>query len=181
MLIWISLVSIVTSPFSFLNLLIWVLFFMGLAKVLSWLSLCSEAVSCFTDVFLSLFHLFLLWLFKLFPFLLTSCIICSFSSCSLCKFRLFNWEFTFSLRYIQFSWVQSLSRVWLFVTPWIEGRQTSLSISNSQSLCKLRSNESVMPSNHLILCHPLLLQPSNCPSIWVFSIVSVLLIRWPKY
>ena len=75
MLIWISLVSIVTSPFSSLNLLIWVLFFMGLAKVLSWLCLCSEAVSCFIDVFLSLFHLFLPWLFKLFPFLLTSCII----------------------------------------------------------------------------------------------------------
>ena len=67
------------------------------------------------------------------------------------------------------------------MTPWIEASQTSLSISNSQSLCKLRSIESVMPSNHLILCHPLLLQPSNFPSIRVFSIVSVLRIRGPKY
>ena len=68
-----------------------------------------------------------------------------------------------------FSSVQSLSRVWLFATPWTAARQASLSITNSQSLLKLMSLESVMPSNHLILCHPLLLLPSILPSIRVFS------------
>ena len=76
--------------------------------------------------------------------------------------------------------VQSFSRVWLFVTPWSAARQASLSITNSRSLPKLMSIESVMPSNHLILCHPLLL-PSIFPSIRVFSNESVLRIRWPKY
>ena len=65
--------------------------------------------------------------------------------------------------------VQSLSRVWLFATPWTAAHQASLSITNSQSLFKLMSMESVMPSNHLILCHPLLLLPSIFPSIRVFS------------
>ena len=74
-----------------------------------------------------------------------------------------------------------LSCIWLFVTPWIAARQASLSITNSQSLLKLMSMESVMPSNHLILCHPLLLLPSIFPSIRVFSKESVLHIRWPKY
>ena len=69
----------------------------------------------------------------------------------------------------QFSSVQSLSRVQLFVIPWTAARQASLSITNSQSLLKLMSIESVMPSNHLILCHPLLLLPSVFPSIRVFS------------
>ena len=82
---------------------------------------------------------------------------------------------------VQFSSVQSLSRVWLFVTPWSAAHQASLSITNSQSLLKLMSTESVMPSNHLILCHPLLLPPSVFPSIRVFSNESVLWIRWPKY
>ena len=77
--------------------------------------------------------------------------------------------------------VPSLSRVWLFVTPWTTAHQASLSITNSQSLLKLMSIESVMPSNHLILCHPLLLQSSIFPSIRVFSNESVLRIRWPKY
>ena len=81
----------------------------------------------------------------------------------------------------QFSSVQSLSSVWLFVTPWTTARQASLSITNSRSLPKLMSIESVMPSNHLILCHPLLLLPSIFPSIRVFSNESALLIRWPKY
>ena len=81
---------------------------------------------------------------------------------------------------IQFSSVQLLSRVQLFVTPWIAAHQASLSITNSQSLLKLMSIESVMPSNHLILCHPLLL-PSILPSIRVFSSESVLRIRWPEY
>ena len=77
--------------------------------------------------------------------------------------------------------VQSLSRVQLFVTPWTAARQASLSITNSRSLLKLMSFTSVMPSNHLILCRPLLLLPSVFPSIEVFSNESVLHIRWPKY
>ena len=77
--------------------------------------------------------------------------------------------------------VQLLSHVRLFATPWTAARQASLSITNSQSLLKLMSIESVMPSNHLILCHPLLLLPSIFPSIRVFSNESVLRIRWPKY
>ena len=79
------------------------------------------------------------------------------------------------------SLVQSLSHVQLFATPWTTARQTSLTITNTQSLLKLMSIESVMPSNHLILCHPLLLLPSIFPSIRVFSNGSVLCIRWPKY
>ena len=77
--------------------------------------------------------------------------------------------------------VQSLSRVQFFVTPWTVACQASLSITNSQSLLKLMSIESVMSSNHLILCCPLLLPPSIFPSIRVFSIESGLRIRWPKY
>ena len=83
--------------------------------------------------------------------------------------------------YIQFSSVQSLSRVQLFVTPWIAARQASLSIVNSQSSLKLTSIESVMPSSHLILCRPLLFLPPIPPSIRVFSNESTLLMRWPKY
>ena len=83
--------------------------------------------------------------------------------------------------FLKFSSVQSLSCVWLFVTPWIAALQAALSITNSQSLLKLMSIESVMPSSHLILCHPLLLLPSIFPSIRVFSNVSALHIRWPKY
>ena len=80
-----------------------------------------------------------------------------------------------------FSSVQSLSRVWLFATSWTAARQASLSITNSQSSLKLMSVELVMPSNHLILCHPLLLLPSVFPSNKVFSNESVLRIRWAKY
>ena len=76
---------------------------------------------------------------------------------------------------------QSLSHVQLFVTPWTTARQASLSITNFWSFPKLMSIESVMPSNHLILCHPLLLLPSIFPSIRVFSNESALHIRWPKY
>ena len=76
--------------------------------------------------------------------------------------------------------VQSLSHVWLFATPWITACQASLSITNSWSLLKLMSIELVMPSNHLILCHPLLLLPSVFPSIRVFSNESALRIRRPK-
>ena len=82
---------------------------------------------------------------------------------------------------LQFSSVQLLSRVQLFVIPWIAALQASLSITNSQSLVKLMSIKSVMPSNRLILCCPLLLLPSIFPSIWVFSNKSVLHISWPKY
>ena len=77
--------------------------------------------------------------------------------------------------------MQSLSRVRLFVTPWTAAHQASLSIANSLSLLKLMSMESVMPSNHLILCRPLLLLTSIFPSIRVFSNESVLHFRWPKY
>ena len=77
--------------------------------------------------------------------------------------------------------VQSLSHVQLFVTPWIVALQASVSITNSWSLLKLMSIELVMPSNHLILCRPLLLSPSIFPSIRVFSNESVLRSRWPKY
>ena len=76
--------------------------------------------------------------------------------------------------------MQLLSCVWLFVTPWSAACQASLSITNSRSLLKLMSIESVMPSNHLILCPPLLLLPSIFPSIRVFSSESALRIRWPK-
>ena len=91
---------------------------------------------------------------------------------------LIQWMTT--LLQIQFNSVQSLSRVQLFVTPWTTAHQASLSITNSQSLPKPMSIESVMPSSHLILCHPLLLPPI-LPSIGVFSNKSVLHIRWPKY
>ena len=77
--------------------------------------------------------------------------------------------------------VQSLSCVWLFATPWAAARQAPLSVTNCQSLPKPMSIESMMPSNHLILCHPLLLLPSIFPSIRVFSNESALRIRWPKY
>ena len=80
-----------------------------------------------------------------------------------------------------FGSIQSLSCVRLFVTPWTAAHQAPLSITNSRSLLKLMSIESLMPSNYLILCHPLLLSPSTFPSIGVFSNESVLCIRWPKY
>ena len=82
--------------------------------------------------------------------------------------------------FIQYS-VQSLSHVWLFVTPWTAAHRASLSVTNSRSLLKLMSIDLVMPFNHLILCRPLLLRPLIFPSIRVFSKESVLHIRWPKY
>ena len=91
----------------------------------------------------------------------------------LVKMALFN--------FYQFSLVQSLSHVLFFVTPWTASRQASLSITSSWSLLKLMSIKSVMPSNYLILCHPLLLLPSVFPNIRVFSNESVIHIRWPKY
>jgi len=86
-----------------------------------------------------------------------------------------NFSFYISVQFSQLSHVQ------LFVTPWITACQASLSITNSWSSLKLMSIESLMPSNHLILCHSLLLSPSIFPSIRVFSNDSVLRIRWPKY
>ena len=88
-----------------------------------------------------------------------------------------KWRFLWA----QFSSVQSLSCVWLFLTPRTIACQASLFITNSQNLLKLMPIESVMPSNHLTLYHPLLLLPSIFPSIGVFSNESVLHIRWPKY
>ena len=90
------------------------------------------------------------------------------------------YQFAFAY-YLLFSSVLSLSHVWLFVTLWIAPLQDSLSITNYRSLLKLMSTESVMPSNLLILCHPLLLPLSIFSSIRVFSSESVLHIRWPKY
>ena len=84
-------------------------------------------------------------------------------------------------KFWQFSSVQSFIRVWLFATPWIAAHQASLSITNSQSSLRLTSIESVMPSSHLILCHPLLLLPPIPPSIRVLSNESTLHMRWPKY
>ena len=86
----------------------------------------------------------------------------------------------FNILFLCFSSVQSLSHVRLFATPWTAACQASLSITSSQSLPKLMSIESVMPSNHLIVCCPLLLLPSIFPSIRVFSNESALRIRWPK-
>ena len=89
---------------------------------------------------------------------------------------------TLNLRcHICLSSVQSLSRVWLFATPWITAHQASLSITNSRRSPKLMCIESVVPSSHLILCRPLLLRPPIPPSIRVFSNESVLCMRWPKY
>ena len=82
---------------------------------------------------------------------------------------------------MQFSLVQPLSCIWLFVTPWTAARQASLSITNSWSPLKPMSIKLVMPSNHLILCHPLLLLLSIFPSIRVFSSESALHLKWPKY
>ena len=82
---------------------------------------------------------------------------------------------------IQFSSVQSLSRVWLFPTPWTAVHQASVSITNSRSLHKLMSIELVMTSSHLILCHPLLLLPPIPSSIRAFSTESTICMRWPKY
>ena len=93
----------------------------------------------------------------------------------------FEIELPETLVALQFNSVQLLSGVGFFASPWTAARQASLFITNSRILLKLTSIESVMPSNHLILCCPLLLLPSIFPSIRVFSSQSVLCIRWPKY
>ena len=94
---------------------------------------------------------------------------------------LMPWTLQYGKASVQFSSIQSLSRVRHFATPWIAARQASLSITISQSSLRLTSIESVMPSRHLILGHPLLLLPPIPPSIRVFSNESILLTRWPKY
>ena len=92
------------------------------------------------------------------------------------------WKFYLKPRLaFEISSVQSLSHFRLFATPWTAAHQASLSITNYRSLLKLMPIVSLMPSNHLILCHPLLLPPSIFPSIRVFSNESILCIRWPKY
>ena len=92
-----------------------------------------------------------------------------------------TWKYLLINFLLTFSSVQSLSCVQLFATPWTSARQASLSITNSQSPLKLISIESVMPSNHLILCCPFLLLPSIFPSIKIFLKEEVLHIRWPTY
>ena len=89
--------------------------------------------------------------------------------------------YVLDVKILQFSSVQLLSRVQLFATPWIPARQASLSITNSHSLLKLMSIESVIPSSHLILCRPLLFLPPIPPSIKVFCKESTLCLGWPKY
>ena len=106
--------------------------------------------------------------------------ICMFSTCIDTREGLLS-PFFPNITTLLFSSVQLLSCVWLFVTPWIAARQASLSITNSRNPPKLMSIEWVMPSNHLILCRPLLLLPSIFASIMIFSNESVLCIRWPKY
>ena len=96
------------------------------------------------------------------------------------KVKVFSCDWLFATPW-SVSSVQSLNCVQLFQTPWTAARQAALSITNSRSLLNLMSIESVMPSNHLILCPPLLLPPSIFPSIRVFSKKSVLHVRWPKY
>ena len=93
----------------------------------------------------------------------------------------YHWSIANSFSSHQISSVQSLSRVWLFVTPWTAACQASVSITISWGLLKLTSIELVMPSNHLILCSLILLPPSIFPSIKDFSNKSVLAIKWPKY
>ena len=108
--------------------------------------------------------------------ILTQCFLMPSGKYFCCIFS----PYCFESWYLQFSSVQSLSHVRLFATPWAAARQASLSNTNSQSPPKLVSIESVMPSNHLILCRPLLLLPSIFPSIRVFSNELALLIRGPK-
>ena len=110
-----------------------------------------------------------------------------FTLCCTCKTYLYyNYHGNLEIKNkprdpLQFSSVQSLSRVWLFVTTWITACRASLSITNSRSLHRLMSIESMVPSSHLILCRPLLLLPPIPPSIRVFSSESTLHMRWPKY
>ena len=97
-------------------------------------------------------------------------------ACSTCSIKL--WRQMHSLIWIK---IRSVAQSFPTATPWVEARQASLSITNSRSSLRLTSIESVMPSSHLILCHPLVLLPPIPPSITVFSNESTLCMRWPKY
>ena len=127
-----------------------------------------------------------------FSFLPSVFIVSFLSLFCLCSWKVVEWFPRFSVDEwlsferlldckLKFSSVQPLSFVWLFVTPWTVTHQAFLSITNSQSLLKLMSIESVIPSNHPVFCHSLLLLPAIFPSIRGFSNESVLCIRWPKY
>ena len=127
-----------------------------------------------------------LYRLRKFPSVLGGCVFLSWRNVEfyhMLFLHLFWWSCSFVLilliSSVQFSSVVSCVR--LSATPWIAARQASLSITNFQSSLRLRSIESVLPSNHLILCHPLLLLPAIPPSIRVFSIESTLRMRWPKY
>ena len=131
-----------------------------------------------------------LWFFSLLPISLLSQATSDLLSIIIDRFVffriLYKWQsfictLIFWLLSVQFSSVQSLSPVRLFVTPWIAAHQASLTITNSRNLLKHMSFKSVMPSSHLILYCPLLLLPSIPPSIRIFSNESTLLMRWPKY
>ena len=123
----------------------------------------------------------LYFLQKQFFFVLINPLNLTFRGCTVIVNFFFHLHFLYSNMHCQFSSVQSLSHVRLFATPWTAACQASHSITTSWSLLKLMSIESVMPSNHLILCCSLFLPPSVFPSIRVFSNESVLHIRWPKY
>ena len=140
--------------------------------------ICTSEIVYFSSkpIFMLLNFIALKWYFPSFS-------LFSFSACIF--FLLFLFLFSETI-YINcqietFSSVQSLTRVWLFAAPWTAACQATLSITNCWSLPKLRFIESVMPSNHLILCYPLLLLPSIFPTNSVFSIESALCIRWLKY
>ena len=123
---------------------------------------------------LSLFEIRRVFFFPYWPFIFHHINFCLVDYSSL-------WTYQTAFLWYDFSSVQSLSHVWLFATPWFAAHQANLSITNSRSLFKLMSIESVMPSKHLILCHSLLLPPSIFPSIRIFSDESVFHIRWSKY
>ena len=157
------------------QMLVYLMLSQRFLKLSSFLKILFPFFSSAWEIFTTLYSSSLIWSSVLSDLLFIPwSIFFSFSSYILqfCLILLYNF---------QFSSVQSLSCVQLFVTPWIAARQASLSIPNSQSSLKLTSMESVMPSSHLILCRPLLLLPPIPPSIRVFSNKSTLRIRWPKY
>ena len=188
-------ISDISNLFSFFLSLPW----RAWLEIYQFIDLFKELSFDLTD-FLSTDFLFLChWFLLIFNFftLMLDLICCLFSSFLRWKYRfplpnkcisVISSSLSTAFAGSHIFWVQSLSRVWLcslshmqlFVTPWTTARQASLSITNSQSSPKLKSIESVMPSNHLIVCRPLLL-PSVFPSSRIFSNESALRIGWPKY
>ena len=153
------------------------LFFSGAPLIHILLCLVKLHKSCkLSSLFFSLFF-FLLWLDD-FQWSVWICFFLFLIDWVCCWIPLLNFKLNYC---VQFSSVQSLSHVQLFVTPWTAAHQASLSITNSWNPPKPMSIESVIPSNHLIFCYPLLLLPSIFPSIRVFLNESALCIRWPKY